>query len=82
MHASRIPLGILCIALLASVAAAGAPVASFSASPTSGVAPMTVNFTDTSSGSPTGWAWYLGDETYYGLNLDPSDGERRLVGPG
>jgi PKD repeat protein len=33
------------------------PVASFTASPTSGDAPLTVNFTDTSTGSPTSWAW-------------------------
>jgi hypothetical protein len=34
-----------------------APVANFSASVTSGVAPLTVNFTDTSTNSPTSWAW-------------------------
>src|SRR4051794_30527420 len=39
------------------------PTASFSASPTSGVAPLAVNFTDTSTGSPTSWAWSFGDRT-------------------
>jgi trimeric autotransporter adhesin len=34
-----------------------APTASFTASPTSGTAPLTVNFTDTSTGGPTSWAW-------------------------
>ena len=34
-----------------------APVANFSASPTTGVAPLTVNFTDSSTNSPTSWAW-------------------------
>jgi PKD repeat protein len=34
-----------------------APVANFSASVTSGVAPLTVNFTDTSTNTPTSWAW-------------------------
>jgi PKD repeat protein len=34
-----------------------APVANFTASPTSGSAPLTVQFSDTSSGSPTSWAW-------------------------
>jgi trimeric autotransporter adhesin len=33
------------------------PTASFTASPTSGTAPLTVNFTDTSSGNPNEWAW-------------------------
>ncbi|MEZ6038639.1 MAG: PKD domain-containing protein [Planctomycetota bacterium] len=31
--------------------------ADFTATPTSGVAPVTVQFTDTSSGQPTAWAW-------------------------
>ena len=38
-----------------------APVASFTASPTSGVAPLAVQFTDTSTGTPTAWAWNFGD---------------------
>jgi PKD repeat protein len=38
-----------------------APVASFTATPTSGMAPLTVQFTDTSSGSPTSWSWDFGD---------------------
>jgi PKD repeat protein len=33
----------------------------FIADVTSGYAPMTVNFTDTSSGSPTSWIWIFGD---------------------
>ena len=33
------------------------PVAAFNATPTSGCAPLTVQFTDTSTGSPTGWSW-------------------------
>jgi PKD repeat protein len=37
------------------------PVADFSGSPTSGVAPLTVNFTDLSTGSPTSWSWDFGD---------------------
>jgi PKD repeat protein len=38
-----------------------APVADFSGSPTSGTAPFTVSFTDSSSGNPTGWSWDFGD---------------------
>jgi len=37
------------------------PTASFSAAPTSGTAPLTVQFTDTSTGGPTAWAWDFGD---------------------
>ncbi|MGD1018859.1 MAG: PKD domain-containing protein [Verrucomicrobiia bacterium] len=36
------------------------PVASFTATPTNGAAPLSVNFTDRSSGA-TGWAWAFGD---------------------
>ena len=38
-----------------------APVAAFTASPTAGIAPLTVNFTDGSSNSPTNWQWDFGD---------------------
>jgi len=38
-----------------------APVANFSGSPTSGSAPLTVNFTDLSTGSITSWSWTFGD---------------------
>ena len=42
-------------------AAVAAPTASFTASPTSGTAPLPVQFTDTSTGNPTSWAWDFGD---------------------
>jgi len=38
-----------------------APVAGFTGTPTFGTAPLTVVFTDTSTGSPTGWNWTFGD---------------------
>ncbi len=37
------------------------PVAQFSGSPRTGVAPFTVNFTDFSAGNVTGWSWSFGD---------------------
>jgi len=37
------------------------PVAEFSGSPTSGTEPLTVNFTDLSTGSITSWDWTFGD---------------------
>jgi PKD repeat protein len=37
------------------------PVAGFTANTFSGAAPLTVTFTDTSSGSPTTWYWTYGD---------------------
>ena len=39
-----------------------APVAAFTSNTTSGSFPLIVGFTDLSSNSPTGWAWYFGDE--------------------
>jgi PKD repeat protein len=38
-----------------------APVAEFSATPLSGAAPLTVTFTDESTGGPTSWSWSFGD---------------------
>jgi PKD repeat protein len=36
----------------------------FSATPVSGPSPLTVQFADESTGDPTGWAWYFGDEDW------------------
>ena len=38
-----------------------APTADFTASPTSGAPPLVVQFSDASSGLPTGWSWDFGD---------------------
>ena len=38
--------------------------ANFTANTSAGTAPSTVMFTDTSAGSPSGWAWYFGDENW------------------
>jgi len=40
---------------------ATAPVANFIGTPASGIAPLTVQFTDTSTGDPTTWLWDFGD---------------------
>ena len=37
------------------------PVAGFTGTPTSGSVPLTVQFTDTSTNSPTSWSWDFGD---------------------
>ncbi len=53
------------------------PVADFTATPTSGNAPLLVQFTDTSMGNPTGWVWNFGDgsistqQNPYHLYKDP-----------
>ncbi len=44
-----------------SVIAADPPVADFSGTPLSGTAPLTVQFTDLSTNSPTSWEWTFGD---------------------
>jgi PKD repeat protein len=37
------------------------PVAAFSGTPTDGVAPLSVSFTDASANNPTSWSWNFGD---------------------
>ena len=49
------------LAVTPANAAPGAPVANFTMTPSSGTAPLTVTFADTSTGSPTSWAWTFGD---------------------
>lgn len=44
-----------------STATASKPVANFTAIPSSGQAPLKVQFNDTSTGSPTSWLWTFGD---------------------
>jgi PKD repeat protein len=39
------------------------PTANFTYSPTSGITPLFVQFTDTSTGSPTSWAWDLNGDS-------------------
>ncbi len=46
-----------------TVTGGSGPVASFTAEPTGGKSPLTVSFTDLSTGYPTSWEWDFGDET-------------------
>jgi PKD repeat protein len=59
--------GLLVITLIGIsflITGAAAMTANFSANHTSGAAPLAVRFTDKTTSSPTGWAWYFGDEDY------------------
>ena len=47
------------------------PVAEFSATPLSGTAPLTVNFTDQSANTPTSWSWTF-DDGGNSANQNPS----------
>ena len=53
----------LVVAFVVTPAPVAVPVASFTASATSGDFPLPVTFTDTSTNAPTSWAWDLGDGT-------------------
>ena len=63
----RIAPRLLAVAFVVLFAAAlagcdpGTPEASFTAAPSEGRAPLTVQFTDTSENSPESWAWDFGD---------------------
>src|ERR1051325_6457363 len=52
-----------CILFLGSVASAQSPVANFGALPTSACSPAVVQFTDSSTNTPTSWSWNLGNGT-------------------
>ena len=59
-----------------TVGTTAAPVASFTPNTTSGTAPLAVNFTDTSSNTPTAWNWSFtnvtGDNTQVWWSTDQS----------
>jgi len=54
-------LTVTCVAGIGETAVPDAPVASLSADVTSGLAPLTVQFTDLSGNNPTSWLWEFGD---------------------
>ncbi|MFZ4387835.1 MAG: PKD domain-containing protein, partial [Chthoniobacterales bacterium] len=55
---------VMCILLLLVLVQGVHAAANFIANPVSGSVPLNVQFTDASTGSPTGWVWFFGDETY------------------
>ena len=57
---------LLSLVMLTGIAGAQTPIAAFDGTPLSGTSPLTVRFNDTSTGSPSGWAWYFGDENFTG----------------
>jgi len=48
------------------------PTADFTATPTTGYTPLTINFTDTSTGVPTTWDWDFGDGSTHGTTQNPT----------
>jgi PKD repeat protein len=48
------------------------PAADFTATPQSGDRPLSVQFTDTSSGAPTAWSWNFGDGSGVSTSQNPS----------
>ena len=63
---------LIIIVLLSCISAvAAAPVANFSAMPTSGNYSFNVQFQDASSGAPVAWAWNFGDGTINSTQQNP-----------
>ena len=52
---------VICISAMGSASAADSPSANFTSNTTSGSAPLSVQFNDTSKSSPTSWYWNFGD---------------------
>ena len=66
------PNGQALLNLLTSTNPPAAPVAAFTASPTSGSATLLVNFTDNSTNSPTSWSWNFGDNSPVDVTQNPA----------
>jgi len=57
---------IILLLVLTQPVAAATPESTLSGTPLTGPAPLAVQFTDASTNTPTGWAWYFGDEAWTG----------------
>ncbi len=64
--------GLVDAAAAVDMAGAQPPVASFTATPVSGCAPLVVTFTDASSGNITSWSWDFGDGSPADPNQNPT----------
>jgi len=56
-----IALSCFMVLILCGSVSAAEPVANFTANDTSDISPLSVQFTDTSTGNPTAWSWDFGD---------------------
>jgi len=65
-------LAILLFHLQVGICQVHAAVADFSAEPTTGKVPLTVNFTDQSTDSITSWEWAFGDDNATSTEQNPS----------
>jgi large repetitive protein len=52
---------LFCLIAVGTVSAADTPTANFTSNVTNGTGPLSVQFTDTSTNSPTSWSWDFGD---------------------
>ena len=66
----------------ARVGALPPPVPDFTANLTNGVAPLTVDFTDLSTGAINNWLWDFGDATTTNLTFSTADLFHTYVSPG
>jgi PKD repeat protein len=65
-----------------TLVAAPPPTADFTANPRTVTTSQPVEFTDASPGSPTGWAWFFGDESYTEAWTEQSASAGWTAGPG